>query len=398
MTTPAVDISTKVNKITEQKYYVNDVLQSTSSWVEPGSWSVSQRPESITSPFGEFGLRRPTQWWHYGGRGTGVTGMHVFTIAGPQVTRYVTTGVVGAVAYQPGVIPVIDPEGKITAIRKALGTYGEIHAQAGAAMKEAIHTADMVKKYYNHANTLADKTLSAYHGSKRVRQQFHDFARNGWSDVPGVYLEYLFGMKPLADDITNAVRVLTDRSQAVNSAMLFRLRGKHVYEESREEHYWRNIVSEAPIYGTVRIKQTNRASMTFQLPSWYWETLPPVTFFSELWETTRLSFVADWVLPVNQWIAGLEGFQLRPFFKWGTVSTKLERSVDSPRSPDTNFVRLDAAGEQSASFERQVLSTWPGEELFSLPRIRNIFGIDKLNVGAALLGQKLASLQRAVRS
>lgn len=396
MTTPAVNISSIVRNLTERAYYLNGVLQSTTSWVEPNSWTVSQRPESVTSPVGQFGVRYPTRWWHYGGKGTGVKGQYIQEIGGPQVTRYVTTGVVGACAYSPGVIPVIDPQGSITAIRKALGKYGEAHAQAGVAMKEALKTADMVKKYYGHANTLTDKLFEAVQGNKRVRQQFRDFLRNGWKDVPGAYLEYLFGMKPLADDVTNAVQVLTDRSQAVNSALLMRLRGKHVYEDTREEHYWRNVVSDAPIYGTVRIKQTNRASMTFQLPSWYWETLPPVTFFSELWETTRLSFVADWVLPVNQWIAGFEGFQLRPFFEWGTVSTKLERFVDSPRSPDGNFVRLDAAGETSASFERQIISTWPGEELFSLPRMRNIFGVDKLDVGAALLSQKLVSVQRAI--
>lgn len=396
MTTPAVSLDITVESLTTQQYFLDGVLQSTTSWLEPMKRFIDFRPESVSSPKGVFGYRYPTHWYHYGGSGNGVKGMYIQTIDGPRITKYVTTGVVGAVASTPGVILPPDPQGRVTAIRKALGKYGEAHTQFGAALQEVASTSRMVGKYYDHANQLADRTFEAVQKNRRVRQQFRDFLRNGWRGAPGLYLEYLFGMKPLADDIANAVDVLFDRSQAVNSAMLMRLRGKHEYESVREEHFWRNIVSDAPIYGTVTTKQTNRASMLFRLPSWYWETLPPVTLFSEAWEGTTLSFVADWVLPVHQWIAGFEGFQLRPFFEWGIVSEKLEQSVESPRSPDKNFVRLDATSFTSSSFERRVLSTWPGEELFSLPRFRSTLGIDKLDVGAALLAQKLARLQRLI--
>lgn len=398
MTKPAVLSVVETAGVLSDSFIINGVQTYENHRVVVRSTTVNQKPESLTSPFRVDGTRAPTNWGRYGGTMYGVRGRYtIITNVRPDTYTSLWHGQIAAPGLYPGNIPYLDSEGEITAIRKALGRFGEAEVQLGAAMREARQTAGMLEKYYNHANTLTKKLMSAVQGSKAVRQQFRDFLRNGWKDVPAAYLEYLFGMKPLADDLTNAVQVLHDKKQH-GGAFNMTLRGKHkVTDRFKEPSYQSWVPYVSQVYGTHNVRQISKATLIFQLPTWYWDRLPPVTFFRESWETTRLSFVLDWVLPVNQWLMGFEGNQLRPFFREGTRSTFMRRDLSDPEVDDPNWVFESDGWGQDYSYSRVAFDSFPTEELLTrLPRFRSLLGLDKLSVGAALLGQRLASLAGAV--
>lgn len=346
------------------------------------------------------GTRPMSAWTRSGGVNSGVQGRLIYrTGSGPNLIEQLWQGVLAYAGVFPGSIPDLYNNGRVEALRDALGRFGENEVQLGTALQESKQTAAMVGKYYTGANQLAGKLLSAAQGSKRVRQQFRDFARNGWRSVPSVYLEYLFGVAPLADDCQNAMMVLRD-SMEKRRAFLLVLRGKFQRSDTFRSSSWyspdagglKNVMAD------FNVTQRDRAVLRFQLPDWYWDRLPPVTPFRQAWNTTSLSFVVDWALPISSWLSGFEGMQLRPFFRDGCVSTKMTRTVSGAfwEEPKGYTFIPERAGGRDYSYARAVFDTFPTEELFTLPKLRSELGLNQLRVGAALLGQRIASLQKTI--
>lgn len=397
MTKPAVDVESFLPGVLYERYYRDGTLLTETNKIVRQRHFVDFKPANVNNLVRPDGTRPPASWQRKGGSMNGVRGTYITqTVVPPNTYKRVWEGQLAAPGLVPGSITRITPDGEISAIRQALGRLGEAEVQLGAAMREARSTSEMVGKYYRHAATLTYKMESAVKGSRRVRDQFREFLQNGWKDVPSAYLEYLFGMKPLADDLTNAVQVLQDNKQHGGSFHLT-LRGSHrTSNVTRDNAYqsWQPYVSS--VKGDIAVTQISRASLVFQLPDWYWDRLPPVTFFRENWETARLSFVLDWVLPINSWLAGFEGNQLRPFFREGSRVTLLNRRLSGCFVTDPNWVSREVAGGSDYFYQRAVITSFPTGELFSLPRFRNILGLDQLRVGSALLGQRIASLGRAI--
>lgn len=397
MTKPAIDVRQTFAGVLNERYTKNGVIITDTNKIVSKATFVDVKPASINNAIRPDGTRKPSNWARRGGMINGVRGRYITTtVVGADTYKRTWEGQLGAPGLEPGTIDTLVADGELQAIRQALGRHGDAQAKLGAALKESRQTANLLGDYYRNAAQLTYKLESAVRGSKRVRQQFRDFARNGWRDVPSKYLEYLFGIKPLADDLTNAVQVLHDSKQH-GGQFNMTLRGKFESRNQQTLNAYQSWVNPlAAIKGSVEITQICRASLVFQLPSWYWDRLPPVTFFRESWETTRLSFVLDWVLPINSWLAGFEGNQLRPFFREGSRSTYKRRVLSGAFSPDPNLVQVDAAGGSDYSFQRTAFTSFPTAELFQLPRFRDTLGLDQLRVGSALLGQRLASLARSV--
>ncbi len=345
------------------------------------------------------GTRPPSNWLRQGGVMHGVRGTCTYTRkvgASTVVDRW--SGQLASPGLQPGGIPTPFPEGEIEAIRKALGKSNEAYVKLGVALRESRDTSRLLSKYYKGAGDLTEKLRKRAQGDKRVRQQFRDFARHGWKEAPSAYLEYLFGIKPLADDLTNAVQVLHDSKQH-GGAFNMTLRGKFDRSDSSSERaYQSQIGMVSAIVGSIAVRQRSRASLCFQLPDWYWDRLPPVTFFQEGWETTRLSFVLDWVLPINSWLQGFEGNQLRPFFREGSRSTLLQRRLSGNHVTQTDVSWSGSMdGGSDYSYTRSAMANFPtGELLMTLPRFKDTLGLNQLQVGSALLAQRLSQLARTI--
>lgn len=374
---------------------VNGQITNQQVLVKLGYRTADRAAASTNNPRRADGTRPMAPWSRGGGNNSGVRGLLIYKSGSVE---QIYQGLLASPGPFPGSIVAPFPEGRAEALRSALGKFGESDVKLGIAMQEIRQTTDMVGKYYTNANQLTGKLVSAVNGSKRVRQQFRDFLKNGWRDVPSSYLEYLFGMAPLAGDVQNAMMVLQDTKET-RGAMLLSLRGSFSRTDTFRSPSWY-----APSAGALNgvtadfvVNQRDRAVLLFQLPDWYWDRLPPVTPFRQAWGTARLSFVADWIVPISSWLSGFEGLQLRPFFKEGSVSTKLERTVSGAywSLPKWQFIP-ERAGGKDYSYSRAVLDSFPTEELFSLPRLNPVLGLSQLRVGSALLGQKMASLYKAI--
>lgn len=395
----AYTVQNSVNGTRYSQTTTNGVITSQQTVVRVKLRVTDAAAATTKNPVAGDGTRRMAPWSRRGGVLNGVSGLLVRTrTSGSSVIETLYRGVLASPGPFPGSIPTRFPQGEVEALRSALGSFGKNEVQLGVALQEARQTVDLVGKYYTRSNQLAGKLASTINGSKRVKQQFRAFARNGWRDVPSAYLEFLFGVMPLADDISNAMTVLQDTMEK-RGAFLLVLRGKFERSDSYRSASF-NAPDAGPLSGVqqdIEVNQRQSASLRFQLPDWYWDRLPPVTPFRQAWETTRLSFVADWVFPISSWLGGFEGLQLRPFFKDGCVSTLLKRKVSGAfwSDPQWTFVPESSGGEDY-SFSRRVLSAFPTEELFALPRMNAVLGTTQLRVGAALLGQRLASIQKMI--
>ena len=402
MAHPEYNIQQTLNGTQHLEVRLNGNIIQQQTLVKAKTRTADHAGASTNNPVGSDGTRRMAGYARRGGVRTGVVGLlkRKYITVGGDLSETVYRGVLARPGTFPGSITYPFPQGRIEAIRSALGNFGENEVQLGAALQEVRQTTDMVGKYYTRASQLTYKLESAVRGSKRVRNSMRSFLRNGWRDAPSAYLEYLFGMKPLGDDISNAMTVLQD-TQEKRGAFLLVLRGRFDRSDSFRSNAF--LVPDAGplsnILQDVRVSQKQKATLRFLLPEWYWERLPPVTPFRQAWETARLSFVLDWVLPVSSWLSGFEGLQLRPFFKDGCVSSMLRRSVSGAFWHDTTgqwtFVPEGAGGEDY-SFQREVLSAFPTGDLFALPRLKSELGLNQLRVGSALLGQRIAKLQSAI--
>lgn len=395
MTTPAVNENFATPGIYSRKVkdpFGNLVISD--SQISVASRYVRNRPASVNSLRRADGTRPPKNWDSSGG---------VFRQSRQylKVTRFDGyTYEYDGLLFYPETLNLINsiPHEELAslAIRNALGHYGEASQKLGVALQEARKTGQLLGEYYRAAAKgvakLSDALESEKHGA--LRRRMRDFA-SGWRRAPSEYVKYLYGVRPITDDIKTAVDVLTEYRHHGYEFRLT-LRGKYMTKNERKEFV------RPPANCTAQIVQQqsifSKASLVFQLPSWYWDELPPVTPFSQLWETSSYSFLVDWALPIGNWVRGMEGFQLRPFFKEGSTTIFM-------RSAGTGIIVSPQVGYSVAHsdfscqedlwvMDRDAFFRFPSESVIRLPRVRSILQIGHLDDAAGLLGQRLAKLQR----
>lgn len=200
---------------------------------------------------------------------------------------------------------------------RALTKLSSSKTQFNVAAREAKDTIGALK----------DFSLKGYHGLKNMAYEL--FQRQPkdprrfqppyqWREVPGDYLGYLYGLRPLADDIANGFDQLSGLSKQ-NMSFGYSTRAKF-----KEERPFQGLVS-TPGYlqgnGYVALgctrKSFARVRYDYAFPKWWIDNVPVLTPFSEAWELTRMSFVLDWVLPVGNWIESVQAAQFDPYFQGG---------------------------------------------------------------------------------
>lgn len=282
------------------------------------------------------------------------------------------------------------------AIRKALGHFAEAEMQFGVALREVGSTCNLVTNYYRAGSKVVSKVTEDVINRPGFKRAMKDYVR-GWKQIPSRYLEYLYGMKPLADEIANAVEVLTDNKEWGRGFGL-RLRGK--FKTKERQIVALNCVTFTTARLDLLMMAECKASLKFNLPDWYWDKLPPVTPFSEAYESASLTFVLDWCLPLGEWLRGFEGFQLRPFFAEGSTTLFMRRVGNHAEIVPSNGWTASKSSLETRWREyymnRVAFTTFPSAAVMRIPRLRHTLGIDKMDQASALLGQRLAKLSRAI--
>ena len=154
---------------------------------------------------------------------------------------------------------------------------------------------------------------------RRKARGVQKLARN-WRQLPGWYLQYLYGWKPLADDLENAVDQLS-KDLFFNDSLHVILKGR--WKGSKDVDFSHAVDTYVPGYvvkSRVRLTQVNTCSFRYDIPTDRLPTVEPLGFFGTLWEGSPYSFVADWVAPIGDWLTALDANALWPYFIEGSVS------------------------------------------------------------------------------
>lgn len=205
------------------------------------------------------------------------------------------------------------------------------------------------------------------------------------NEISGRWLELQYGWLPLIGDVSNAAKAV---SQVLNGPMTQSIRtsksrstedtvvhGNYVYVDRKRSHkkYW-----------TVRVKT---AVNPFQL-----SLVDPLMV---AWELMPYSFVADWFLPIGDYLSAQKVRQVLPV-KDVIISQKLDsyrKPVGYTGSPINNgFVPLNG-GELSAFahqvyFVRAVSADLPSVPLPSFEPLDEVFGYRRAMNAISLLVQR----------
>lgn len=389
-----IDRSTHLFGDVQHQYWRSDIgwQITTPLWVESSSGRF-YRSKSTNNPILPSGGRAPADWLAFGGwtdtRSSQIDASNYnwswyFDRYSGQFN--VAYGRLGDVqAWDLGNIPVLNPNSESDAIRNALAKFTKERVQLEAFAKELSST-------FRMAGDLAGGMARSL--DHLMQGNFKSIGRMAnWRKLPSKYLEWLYGWKPLADDVSNAFEAILGQTQSDGFSVGFRLRAK--VESSDQRQYTFGILQGHPgARVTVRITELSRANFRFVLPSWYFDELPPVAPFGSIYETTPYSFVLDWFIPIGDWIGAVESAQLWPFFDIGTVSTQRNRNLISyvlentssyefkgPRAVPTSSKNLDYW------YERRVIRSQAEAILMARPNLRNPLSLSHAAQGLALLTQ-----------
>ena len=278
--------------------------------------------------------------------------------------------------------------GMNAALLEAFASYGEDRVAYSTALQQAGQTSRMVGKMGRGiAEGLGDQFSK--HGQARWgRQQMRN-----WKKLPGWYLEYLYGWKPLADDIENIVRQLSESIDYGDSLhVILKGRWKGRGEKVISANAGGLAVGWRTDYHLI-VEQRNQAQFRYDIPKSGVENVQPLGFFGNLWEGSPYSFVLDWAAPIGQWLTALDANALAPYFTEGCVSEYLK----------TISIRAEEVGEgwhlsslgggpisgiKPYSFSRVLRG--PNTLSVGIP-IRNPLSLNHAAQGLALLSQALKS-------
>lgn len=374
----------------------------------------STRPKSSSNPIRKNGTRAYGSYsrgagFQHTGHGTYVR-KNIGTAAGANLR--------GDVTMWGGFVDGYDPYAEAQtclndARMKALAGLSESHTQFNVAAAEARSTMRGISKFAQKAaRGLGDvwsglKTAgsgqSRMAGSKLPITktdlgQLGEVPPYKWKDIPGDYLGYLYGLRPLADDIANGMDQLGNLAK---QDMSYGYSVKSTIK--REEPITARADCPVEVYdhflcdGT--LTSIGRVRYDYSFPKWWIEQVPVLTPFSEAWEMTRLSFVLDWILPVGNWVGAMESGQFDPYFTEGFELAVTDFAVRGPFRQENAMnpgIRVDMSNDGWAYRRYSMVRTALNSEQrptfrTKFPSFRNYLGVNHAAQGLSLLTQMLSS-------
>lgn len=302
--------------------------QTTSSGSTINGTSTFQRmvdihPASKTNPIRPDGTRGMSSWSHYGGRWSSPTSaVGLYEVAVPPFWRRYT-GCIQTASITPSELQVW-AGGRDAAKLKALGHWSERQVELSAALAQAKQTAKMVGDL---GKGLAEQMTRAASRGGGVPSQ--------WKRIPGWYLQYLYGWKPLMDDLDNITTRLVgdiEMGQTMHVRLTGKWKGRAVRVFSNSSGgTWGSFFN---VNSEVLLEQTNRTVLKYMFPSDRLPNLKPTGFFGTTWELVPYSFVLDKLSPVGSWLSALDANALAIYFQEGCSSEMVRAlSIDSKHEP-----------------------------------------------------------------
>lgn len=374
----------------------------------PMKYGYRQLPASTSNPITVvrhgsvpiFAWRPPAAWFCHRDSWTMGTGEFYHARVGYPTVASATGYVVGVNVADLRAVP-LDPDLEQAVLRETLASMTEDNVQFNAAMIQARST---VKLVTNLSTSLA-RGIEKYHrdvwGQPRKFRKFLASAGDeAIGAAAGKYLEYLYGWKPLADDVENAISIVSRDYKAGARFQLRVSKGRKIRGQRRL-----NAVVASQFFSNgwwwqdLNVTQKSRCVLFFVFPGEYLQGIPAFTPFGTAWELAPWSFVADWFVPVGSYISALEALQYAAYLDRTVLTSSINMSSDRNLSsrweptgstPGWVMTGKSLSPRVSGHSFRMTRRVIPATEVFGelrLPSFRSRFGLPQAAQGLALLQQ-----------
>jgi hypothetical protein len=261
---------------------------------------------------------------------------------------------------------------------------------------------------------VADLATGIAHGTDRLMtaefkqpKSFRKFLASAGdeavSNFSGKYLEYLYGWKPLADDVENAFQSMIDgytgpeqKRFRLKVRKSKRLKSQHKIAVNATTYFFAPFVWEQTLFKELRTKVV----LHYEFPSQAGEMLPTMTPFGTAWEAAPWSFVVDWFIPIGDWVGAMEATQYAVYMRDAILTQSVE--VASQKSSPSYWTYIAPAAGTNIypgtpplvsgkifGMIREVLSPSAVLDRIRFPDFSSKFGLPQASQALALLSQVL---------
>ncbi len=295
----------------------------------------------------------------------------------------------------------LDPSLADDVLRKVLSEMLEDDVAFNSFMLQGKQSLKMVKDL---ATGIAHGTDALMTADFKTPKSFRKFLANAGdlavSNFSGKYLEYLYGWKPLADDVENAFQSMIDGYTGPNQKR-FRLSVRKGKRTKRDlllkrpaiTYFTQNWMWEQ----TLTLENRAKVVLHYEFPAQAGEMLPTMTPFGTAWEVLPWSFAIDWFIPIGDWIGAMEATQYAVYMRDAVLTQSVK--VTSQPGSRSRWIYIDAAGTvprydlppavsgQSFIMTREVLSRVGVLDRIQFPDFSSKFGLPQATQALALLSQ-----------
>lgn len=282
--------------------------------------------------------------------------------------------------------------------------FAEGRKTADMVVNRAAHLVGLVRALRRgDANRFFDGLRSAVEGSERRRavNRFNrHYGRRPSQAAANMWLEYAYGWTPFMGDVQSATNTLMDmaeRSDLLTGTTRARVRMRSPRTDAYAPDSW-HTYARLSLQGSFLDHSRNGV--------WRWEPLPgsiPARLgltnpLVVMWELLPLSFVADWFLPIGDYLSQLDT-RMRVRHVGGTYGERRETVnvlTCVPRLPFPSNSVTSAVGQtfnRTISVSRTVMTTVPSigiTDMWFKPEL----GARRITSALALLRQNLNRLSR----
>lgn len=349
-----------------------------------------QRPKSAKTPKNGSAYVIPTAWSHRGCFTTAPTvsgSVRPYGLSWTTEFSY-TNGLVNVGCPDQVWVSVSDFEDLVaSATTKCLLNLKDQKVNLGVSLAEAKEVAEFVG---NTARRVANMLEGA--ANRRPKEWFDGIRKAGtknWKNIPGYYLEYVYGVAPFLSDVDGACQQLAESLNRGNSPLVT-ARGR-LSDVEQEDFALSPMTQFGQLRGLGSRTRMAEVGIAAEAPEWVmqdYSSLGVTNPFSIAWERVPYSHVVDWFLPVGNWINTWDvGNYLRFKSGYTTRFAVREGAAVYVQNPNATVwqVRSDIPGRyKHFSMTRDTVGQFPSA---SFPSLKNPLSLDHMAQGLAMLSQ-----------
>lgn len=317
MTTPAVDIYAPLFIPGYYELYDRDgrLLASGPYGTSMLKLRERKRPASTSQPRNPItGWRSPGSWYSYG---SNCNPCPVGTLIITQIggNNYHFSDGAGWDYTHDDPIPDIPDALRDRVVGKALSKLKNQKVNLALAALERAETAEMVVNTIHRITDLTRAFKDKDPGTFFRRQLGYDGRGPSGRKIPEAFLEWQYGVRPLMTDVHGACDALLERDKQRNPVVTIKASGRQL--DTIDWFKSSGFTGTCGFEVRTQRNQQMKLRLDYELTNAIAATLASVGITNPLelaWERLPFSFVADWFIPVGNWLGYLDadlGYRLK---------------------------------------------------------------------------------------